>query len=110
MRRRSGNTGPPDWKELLAIAKLADPDPWRNGPRDALQARDRKALEALEATAEVASLSPATLHLLGYALSDVGAADRAVSLLRRDNGSIRETCGSTTLRLALLQHSAAPPV
>ena len=30
-----------------------------------------------------ASLSPATLHLLGYALSDVGAADHAVSLLRR---------------------------
>ena len=83
MRRRSGNTGPPDWKELLAIAKLADPDPWRNGLRDALQGRDRKALEALEASAEVASLSPATLHLLGYALSDVGAADRAVSLLRR---------------------------
>ena len=60
-----------------------DPDPWRNGLRDALQGRDRKALEALEASAEVASLSPATLHLLGYALSDVGAADHAVSLLRR---------------------------
>ena len=83
MRRRSDNTGPPDWKELLAIAKLADPNPWRNGLRDALQGRDLKALEALEASAEVASLSPATLHLLGYALSDLGAADRAVSLLRR---------------------------
>ena len=83
MRRRSGDTGPPDWKRLLAVAKLADPDPWRNGLRDALQGRDRKALEALEASADVPSLSPATLHLLGYALSDVGAADRAVSLLRR---------------------------
>jgi serine/threonine protein kinase/Flp pilus assembly protein TadD len=83
MRRRRGNTGPPDWKRLLAVAKLADPDPWRNGLRDALQCRDRKALEALEASAEVASLSPATLHLLGYALNDVGAADHAVSLLRR---------------------------
>ncbi len=83
MRRRAGKTGPPDWKRLLAVAKLADPDPWRKELRDALQRRDRKALEAVAATADVPSLSPATLHLLGYALSDVGAAEHAVSLLRQ---------------------------
>ena len=83
MLQRAGNPGPPDWKRLLAVATLTDADPWRNELRDALQGRDRKALEALAASADVRSMSPTTLHLLGNALSDLGAADHAVSLLRR---------------------------
>ena len=114
MRRRSGNTGPPDWKELLAIAKLTDPDPWRNGLRDALQSRDRKALEALRGIPQrVTSLSPATLHLLGYSNPSGRWArgPRGVPYWRASSMAVSgRPVAQRRSRLVLLQHSAAPPV
>jgi tetratricopeptide (TPR) repeat protein len=82
MCRRAGNLGSPDWKQLLDIAMAADEDPWRARLRSALQRGDRRALELLAASTEVASLHPVTLHLVGSALYDVGATEQAVSLLR----------------------------
>src|SRR5205085_1016800 len=35
------------WKRVGTVARAADPDPWRNRLRDALEKRDRKALRAL---------------------------------------------------------------
>ena len=42
-----GNQKPPAWRQLLEIATLADPDPWRVQLRQALALGDRKNLEAL---------------------------------------------------------------
>jgi tetratricopeptide (TPR) repeat protein len=83
MGRRPGRSQGSDWKRLLAVAKLADPDPWRNQLREALERSDRKSLEKLAASADITSLSPATLHLLGVALLDLGAHTEAVVLLRQ---------------------------
>ncbi len=83
LRRRPWTQGAPDWKLLLAIAKLADPDPWRNQLREALERGDRKGLQALAAAANVRQLPPGTLHLLGIALNEIGAGEQAVQLLRQ---------------------------
>jgi tetratricopeptide (TPR) repeat protein len=78
----AGKPASPDWRQLLEVAKAADPNPWRNQLRDALQRHDRKSLEALAASADIALLPPATLDLLGMSLYDVGAPKQAVSFLR----------------------------
>jgi tetratricopeptide (TPR) repeat protein len=83
MRRQTGNPGPPDWKQLLDIAKEVDPDPWRSKLRDALKRGDPGALQAFAASADVRKLPPGTLHLLALALRDAGLPDRAVALLRQ---------------------------
>jgi len=85
MRRRrnvADNHGP-DWKALLTLARLADPDPWRNQLREAVERRDRNGLEALAAAANIRQLDPGSLHLLGLALIDVGATDQAEHFLRQ---------------------------
>jgi tetratricopeptide (TPR) repeat protein/tRNA A-37 threonylcarbamoyl transferase component Bud32 len=74
---------PHDWQRLLAVAKLADPDPWRNRLREAREHGDRQGLEALVASADVKALAPATLYLLGIALFNAGARQQAVSFLQQ---------------------------
>ncbi len=71
------------WKELLAIARAADPDEWRNSLRDALERRDRKALTELAAAEQIAILSPSALVLLAEVLWGMDARDEAVTLLRQ---------------------------
>jgi serine/threonine protein kinase/tetratricopeptide (TPR) repeat protein len=91
MRRRSGmgrrgiaadNRGL-DWKLLSAVAKLADPDPWRNQLREAVERGDRQALEDLSAAANIRLLEPVSLHLLGAALVEFGARKEAELILRQ---------------------------
>jgi tetratricopeptide (TPR) repeat protein len=71
---------------LLAVARAADPDPWRDRFRDAKVWRDRVALERLAREAKVSELSPQVLTVLGVLLTNSGA--DAVTLLtaalRRD--------------------------
>ncbi len=55
-----------DW--LLAVARAADPDPWRNRFRDAAVWQDRTALERLAREAKVNELSPQILSALGQLL------------------------------------------
>jgi tetratricopeptide (TPR) repeat protein len=81
MRRRSGNQVTPDWKRLLEIAEIADPDPWRNRLRQAQKHGDSKALVALAASADVARMRPETLHIMGDALYESGAKEQALTLL-----------------------------
>ena len=54
---------------LAAIARAADPDPWRNGLRTALEVTDqmprRDALRVLAAAAGIDGLAPVDLALLG---------------------------------------------
>jgi serine/threonine-protein kinase len=74
-------------KRVAAVARLADPDPWRNRLRDALEISDkparRAALAALAASVKDQSLPPVSFDLLGRALSDLGAKAEAESILHR---------------------------
>src|SRR5262249_9011295 len=56
------------WRDLLAIAKAVDPNPWRDRLRQAMQRGDFKAFEGLAASADVSRLSPQDLALLWRAL------------------------------------------
>jgi tetratricopeptide (TPR) repeat protein/serine/threonine protein kinase len=82
---------------LLAVARAADPDPYRNRVREALARGDGKALRGLAEEAEEAeelNLPPSTVLFLAEALAEPSArweptpagsspAERAVGLLRR---------------------------
>jgi serine/threonine protein kinase len=73
------------WKRLEKIARIADPDPWRNRLRDlALNSKSDRKPEALElfASADIDNLPPRTLMRLANLLRDLDAHDEAVSLLR----------------------------
>jgi tetratricopeptide (TPR) repeat protein len=78
--RKEGDT---TWKDLLAVARGADPDDRRNQLRDALERRDRKSLEELAASEGAADLPPVTLVLLGEALRETGAPEQEAALLRQ---------------------------
>jgi tetratricopeptide (TPR) repeat protein len=58
---------------LLAVARSADPDPWRDRFRDAAVWQDREALERLAREAKVSELSPQILGALGLLLVIRGA-------------------------------------
>ena len=49
---------------LLSVARAADPDPWRNRYRDAVESKDRAALERLAGEANVNELSPQIINAL----------------------------------------------
>jgi serine/threonine-protein kinase len=71
------------WRKLLAVALLADPDPWRVRVREALLKRDREVLENVAREVPLAEASPVTLGLLGRALSDHLSHEQAEALLRQ---------------------------
>jgi tetratricopeptide (TPR) repeat protein len=83
MRRRARGANDPGWKRLIDIARRADPDPWRNRCREGLLRRDRRALEQLADAVPIRQVHPTTLWLLGGTLQEVGALEKALSLLRR---------------------------
>jgi serine/threonine protein kinase/tetratricopeptide (TPR) repeat protein len=83
LARRSTQKDDAGWKELLEIARLADPDEWRGQLRDALARKDPKLLQDLAASERTAGLPPTTLTLLGAALWPTGAVQEAVDLLRQ---------------------------
>jgi tetratricopeptide (TPR) repeat protein len=58
---------------LLAVARAADPDPWRNRFRDPAVWKDRLAVERLARKAKVSKLSPQILSGLGALLNESGA-------------------------------------
>jgi serine/threonine-protein kinase len=69
-------------KHLLAVARAADPDPWRNRLRDAIEQRDRKRLTELARSEEVATLPAATLHLLARSFYRTVTVDSALTVMR----------------------------
>jgi tetratricopeptide (TPR) repeat protein len=83
VRRRAGRPEAGPWQRLAGVARLVDPDPWRNRLRDALAQEDGQALKPLAAQAEAASLPAPTWLLLGDALAKAGALPDAVRVLRR---------------------------
>ena len=68
LRNIAWTGGKANWKHLLAVARAADPDASRNQFRDALErsSGDRKVLEDLAASADIAALPASTLVLLGH--------------------------------------------
>jgi tetratricopeptide (TPR) repeat protein len=72
-------------RHLLAIARAADDDPWRNRLRDiALHLEeDEDALTNLAASAPIEELPPATVVRLGELLDAEDMTETAVTLLRR---------------------------
>jgi probable HAF family extracellular repeat protein len=78
IRRGMHNKDDSDWKRLLAAARAADPDPWRNRVREAWERGNRKALGDLASSAPFDRLHPCDVLLLEADLDT----DRAVAVLR----------------------------
>jgi tetratricopeptide (TPR) repeat protein len=75
-------SGAGDWRQLLAVARAADPDPWRNRLRGALEGKDPKAVEEFVASGPIDQLPPSTVRLLLHLHpEDTPAAARTVVLL-----------------------------
>jgi serine/threonine protein kinase/Flp pilus assembly protein TadD len=72
-----------DWKQLLEVAKEADPDRWRCAYRDARISGTREDLEKLVAAAPIPELAPTTLALFGRDLRDTGHVLLALDVLRK---------------------------
>src|SRR6185437_13317385 len=68
---------------LLVVARTADPDPWRDRLRDALEGKDTKALEELATPDSKIELPPATAALLPQLTLKTPEVERVVLLLRR---------------------------
>ena len=71
---------------MSEAARVADPDPWRNDLRTALDQPGKAArltqLQALAKTAKFGELGAISLHLLGTALNEAGDSALAESVLR----------------------------
>jgi tetratricopeptide (TPR) repeat protein len=94
-------------RRLLAVVRLADPDPWRDRLRAALDqpgGKERlKALQALSASAPIDDLPAVSLDLLGVSLLDEGDTDAAADLLRKAQRS-RPADGWLKYNLARVLH------
>jgi len=95
-----------DWKELLEVARAADPDPWRDRFRKAVLNDDRKALIELAASAPISSLPAETVDRLGDALIGMSAIVEAAAFLKKGQRLhpqdywINENLGLCLLRLS----------
>ncbi|HEY7120494.1 MAG TPA: hypothetical protein VH475_28175 [Tepidisphaeraceae bacterium] len=70
-------------KQLLAVARVADPDPWRERLRDFLDGKDGKALNELVASDHLDELQPATAVVLVRLTLKTPEAERVAILLRQ---------------------------
>jgi eukaryotic-like serine/threonine-protein kinase len=82
-RRHLADDAGERWSRPLEAARAADPDPWRNQLRDALQAGNREALIGLSGSDDLEQRPAPSLWLLGRALIGVRDMDRAAAVLRR---------------------------
>src|SRR5262249_26310938 len=78
-----GLAGFPGRDRLLAIARQADPDPWRDRLRETFGRRDRKTLVQLARDQKVLDQAPATVLLLAMGLSAEDEYALAVAVLRQ---------------------------
>jgi tetratricopeptide (TPR) repeat protein/serine/threonine protein kinase len=74
---------PSHWQRLLAIARTADPDPWRLRYLAAGDAKDLQALREIADGADISRLRTRTLAGLGNALRMAGDVEAAIAFLRR---------------------------
>jgi tetratricopeptide (TPR) repeat protein len=71
------------WQDRLAVARVADPDPFRDRVREAVARGDRKALEELAAGDQITDLSAPTLLLMAEVLEGPGVLERRIALLEK---------------------------
>ncbi|MBI3464627.1 MAG: tetratricopeptide repeat protein, partial [Planctomycetes bacterium] len=71
------------WKHLVAVARAADPDEWKNQFRVAWSEDDKNALNSLAASAPLNDLQPRTIVLLALALREIGSSEQAIALLQK---------------------------
>jgi serine/threonine-protein kinase len=96
LRRGRALHDPAGADRLVAVARAADPDPWRNRLRDTVgrmdggPARRLEVLERLAATADVEHLPVASVTRLATSLAIFGRRDTAIALLRRAQASHRD--------------------
>ena len=89
IRRSPATRDFPGAQRLSAVARAADPDPWRIRLRetlDVMMADRRRTLEGLSrlaATADAGQLPEASVTRLAFALSSLGSRETAIALLRR---------------------------
>ncbi len=83
-RRSDGNPASgPSWGPPLAAARAADPDPWRDALRDALEAGDRQAVARLASANDLETRPASSLWLLGRMLIWAGRFDDCRTALAR---------------------------
>jgi serine/threonine-protein kinase len=107
--QRDHKAGDPLRKRLIAVARAADPDEWRNQVRDALARGEIEALRKLAASPKVGELPVDTLSLLANALEGAGATDEAVHVLRQ---ALAKHPDDSEINFQLawsLDHRAGPP-
>jgi tetratricopeptide (TPR) repeat protein/serine/threonine protein kinase len=82
--RATRTNGDTTWRRLLAAARAADPDEWRNKVRDALESGpvNQQALKSLAASERAVDQPPSTLVRIAAALRSSGAVPEALALLR----------------------------
>jgi len=92
------------FRRVLAVARAADPDPWRNKLRDAVERRDLEACRRLAQEKDLARQGPRSLWLLGFNLALWRDHDRALDVLRRAQQAFPDDYWlNTELGLALLR-------
>jgi tetratricopeptide (TPR) repeat protein len=74
--------GGANWRQLLEVAREADPDEWRCAFREARVSGKQEDLKKLMTSAPISKMPPTTLALFGEALQKSGAAPLAVTVLR----------------------------
>jgi eukaryotic-like serine/threonine-protein kinase len=110
--RRGDNKNERDWKRLNAVARAADPEPWRNRFRQAWASLDNKErtaeLEKLASAAKVEELLPDSISLLATALGEANRTEQAITLLRTAQ---RRYSGNFWINqnLAFFLANASPP-
>jgi tetratricopeptide (TPR) repeat protein len=107
-RRTGKGKADGSWKQLLAIARAADPEPRRTQVRQALEMGDKGRLEELAHLVAEADLPSSTLVFLAVVVKDLGASAQAIALLREGQ---RRYPGDFWLNeyLAFLLAEAKPP-
>jgi serine/threonine-protein kinase len=73
----------PGCRQRLAMARAADPDPWRNRLRDCFETRDTTGLDELIAAAEIADWPVETLLLLIPPAHNTASAEKVALVLAR---------------------------
>jgi serine/threonine protein kinase/tetratricopeptide (TPR) repeat protein len=81
--RRANRPKENGWKHLLAVAKAADGDTFRNQVREGLERRDLKGLAKMAASGNADSLPSSTIRILARALSTERTIKEAIRLLQR---------------------------
>ncbi|WP_165069641.1 protein kinase domain-containing protein [Paludisphaera rhizosphaerae] len=117
-RRRNRPPRIAEAERLIRVARIADPDPWRNQLRNALdlmtvdRSRARTDLERLAASADATGLTAASAERLAWALADLGDSEAAVALYRAaqrahpDDFWINSNLASSLVRLERYDEAA----